>query len=129
MDLILKSGFPPRLPRARHRRIEEYAGEMKFAPTPAEATFWEELAPRLAPRRVKRQVATNIYIIDFVIPEYRLAIEIDGLPHLLNRQVRRRDSKKEHFLTAHGFKLVRFTNWQVLEAPERVLDLVLSACN
>ena len=67
----------------------------------------------------------NHYKIDLAMPDCRLAIEIDGMSHsaLLAQE---RDAKKDHALTLLGWRVLRFTNDQVMNSPREVMEKILS---
>tara|TARA_R110000824_G_scaffold176999_2_gene356237 strand:+ start:536 stop:796 length:261 start_codon:yes stop_codon:yes gene_type:complete len=58
------------------------------------------------------------YYADFLCRELRLIIEIDGYSH----EMRQGDAaKRTHDLVNHGYKVVRFTNDEVLSNVEGVV--------
>lgn len=60
--------------------------------------------------------------VDLAIPNLKLAIEVDGPSHLTQR-VKQLDQKKAKILAAQGWRLLRFTNQEIL----RNLSLVTAS--
>jgi very-short-patch-repair endonuclease len=74
--------------------------------------------------KFKRQVLIGNYIADFVCVERKLVVELDGSQHANQREY---DEKRDAFLEAKGFRVVRIWNMELLENPAGVLDMVLAA--
>jgi very-short-patch-repair endonuclease len=97
---------------------------MRREPTPAEHRLWQTLrAKRLAGYKFKRQLGIDHYIADFVCLERRLIIEADGGQHAENPHDLRRDA----YLTAQGFRVLRFWNNDIFNNEEGVLTSILDA--
>jgi very-short-patch-repair endonuclease len=98
--------------------------------TDAERIIWYAVrAHRLNGASFRRQKPIGPYIVDFVCHNARVIIEIDGAQHF-EAEHERRDARRDAFLTARGYRVLRFnnhdvmTNWQgVLEA----IDVALAA--
>ncbi|MDA0240366.1 MAG: DUF559 domain-containing protein [Proteobacteria bacterium] len=54
--------------------------------TEAERILWRVLRELRFPVKVRRQHPIDSFIVDFAIPAYKLAIEIDGGQHALNHK-------------------------------------------
>lgn len=63
------------------------------------------------------------YIIDFTLPDYKIAIEIDGPSHN-TAEARRKDRERDTWLESGGWQVFRFTNQQVLSDPEACVDAI-----
>ena len=61
---------------------------------------------------------------DLFYPEHRLAIEYDGGTH---RDSLASDNRRQNRLVDAGYRVLRFTAWDVLGSPDSVLDLVRRA--
>jgi len=91
--------------------------------TPAERKLWYALrGRRLVGYKFRRQVPIGRYIADFVCFNPRLIVEVDGGQHNNNAYDKRRDN----WLKAQGFKLVRFWNPDVLKNISNVVETVLN---
>lgn len=91
---------------------KQYARQMRKNPTPAEAFLWESLCRKKLGVRVGRQRVIRGYIVDFYIPAWSLAIEVDGSIHA-TAEIAARDKARSQHLAAIGIKVLRFTNEQV----------------
>jgi very-short-patch-repair endonuclease len=99
------------------------ARELRKEQTNAEALLWERLRKRaLEGHRFRRQHPIDRFIVDFCCPSHRLVVELDGGIHLGQRE---RDRARERILDELGFRVVRFSNEQVLNETERVLAALL----
>jgi len=63
------------------------------------------------------------YFADFACDRLRLIIEIDGGVHRLD-DVAVRDLERQQALEALGWTVIRVTNDQVYEEPERLIEAV-----
>jgi len=90
--------------------------------TPAEAKLWALLrAHRFGNVKFTRQVAIAPYIVDFAARSRLLIIEIDGDTH--GRQVEY-DAARTAFLERQGYRVIRFTNSDVMGNPEGVIAAI-----
>jgi very-short-patch-repair endonuclease len=97
---------------------------MRSEPTPAEHRLWQILrAKRLAGYKFKRQLPIDHYIADFVCVQRRVIVEADGGQHSGSRSDERRDA----YLKAQGFSILRFWNNDIFENEEGVLTSILDA--
>jgi very-short-patch-repair endonuclease len=98
---------------------------MRAEPTPAETKLWNLLrGKRFEGARFTRQAIIGNYIVDFAAPSSNLAIEIDGDTH--GRQVEY-DAARTIFLERQGYRVIRFTNSDVLGNVDGVLAAVTAA--
>ena len=82
------------------------AREMRHAPVSTENLFWREVrARKLDGFKFKRQVLIGPYIADFVCLERKLIVELDGPLHDEDY-----DAKRDAYLKAQGFDILRFKN-------------------
>ena len=96
---------------------------MRHAPTDAECRLWSLLrAKRLSGYKFKRQQPIDHYIADFVCLQHRLIVEADGGQHSIEA-----DAPREAYLTAQGFRILRFWNNDVLNNAEGVTLSILDA--
>ncbi|MGI9180561.1 MAG: endonuclease domain-containing protein [Longimicrobiaceae bacterium] len=115
--------------RKRVRRVSEElrrtARELRISATDAEALLWEVLrAGQLEGLKFRRQHAVGRFVLDFYCPSAKLAIEVDGGIH---DQQQERDEARTAELTAHGCRVLRVRNEDVLHSLPAVLDRILSA--
>ena len=85
--------------------------------TDAERALWRLLRQRqINGLRFRRQVPIDHYIVDFACLEARLVIEVDGGQHFESETDKRRDA----YLHAQGFRVLRLWNNDVLSNPDGV---------
>lgn len=63
--------------------------------------------------KFKRQHSIGNYVVDFYCASKRLIIELDGEVHTLSDQ-KEKDKSRDENLLAMDFKILRFTNVEVL---------------
>lgn len=91
--------------------------------TPAERKLWYYLKNRqLHGLLFRRQHGIGSYIVDFYCPQIRLAVEVDGSIHediyvKLNDELRLKFLKESCYI-----RVVRFSNNEVLNDIDRVLE-------
>ena len=100
--------------------VRQVANGMRRSPTPAEAALWELLRGKLiANLRFRRQHPLGPFVLDFCCPSIRLVIEVDGDVHQEAEQVVLDQVRTEH-LEAYGYRVLRFSNDEVLNHPKVV---------
>ena len=104
--------------------LRSHAKRMRSEQTPAEHRLWQILrAKRLGGYKFNRQVPIDGYIVDFVCLGKRLIIEADGGQHSESDYDIRRDT----YLKAQGFRILRFWNNDIFDNEEGVLTSILNA--
>lgn len=117
-------GVPANDERTRLRQLRDRARTMRANPTDAERRLWTMLRDRRMPAaKFRRQHVIAPYIVDFACIERQLIIEADGSQHAESIADRRRDA----FLRARGFRILRFWNNDVFENPAGVFDSIYTA--
>jgi 5-methyltetrahydrofolate--homocysteine methyltransferase len=114
--------------------LKEKAKEMRNKPTEAEKMLWNVLSNKgIENYKFRRQHIIGEYIVDFVCLEKRLIIEIDSSVHLLPEQIEN-DKQRTEWLESKGFKVIRYSNNQVLtdlfntiESIKKYLSTMLAA--
>jgi predicted house-cleaning NTP pyrophosphatase (Maf/HAM1 superfamily)/very-short-patch-repair endonuclease len=104
-----------------------FAREIRKSQTDAESLIWWLMRDRrLGGYKFRRQHPVERYVLDFYCHDKRLAIELDGGQHT-TEQRRTTDDARNRFLTAHGIRVVRFWNHDVLQDTETVLEAIWNA--
>lgn len=94
--------------------------------TKAEVILWSKLKGRqLLNYKFRRQHGIGNYIVDFYCPELKLAIEIDGESHYTS-EGKLHDKKRGEYLTKQGISIQRFTNIQVKQNLDGVLNEIIN---
>ena len=83
--------------------------------TKAEACLWKYVlrARTMKGYQFRRQRPVLNYIADFMSKELRLIIEVDGFTHQFE-EVLEKDQKREQALQKAGFRILRFSDQEVL---------------
>lgn len=101
------------------------ARELRNNPADAERFLWSHLRLRqLGGHKFRRQHPLGPYIVDFVCLEQRLIVEVDGGQHVEQIEY---DSKRDSWLRAEGFTVLRFWDHDVLTEVENVKQVVWQA--
>ncbi|WJH40223.1 endonuclease domain-containing protein [Aliirhizobium terrae] len=84
--------------------------------TDAERRLWTALRKELSEisgTHFRRQMAIGPYVADFVCLDRRLIIEVDGKIHE-DRDQRIRDNERDAYLKDQDFRVMRFSNREVM---------------
>jgi len=96
--------------------------------TDAERALWWLLRDRrVAGLKFRRQHSVGRYVVDFFCAECGLAVELDGGQHF-TEQGRAHDEKRTEYLKALGVRVLRFSNREVFEEMEGVVEGIKQAC-
>ncbi len=110
---------------AFYPKLKEYAEKHRKFPTQAEEIMWELLSgKKLGGYKFRRQHIIGQYIADFVCLNENLIIEIDGLIHQLPEN-QEQDEIRTQWLNQNGFKVIRFTNNEVIGDTDNILQKIL----
>ena len=97
------------------------AKQLRRAMTRAETLLWRHLkAHRLAALGFRRQSPMGSYIADFVAHSCKLVIEVDGESHDFEERIRG-DRRRDEWFAARGYRVLRFTNDEVMKNLEGVV--------
>jgi very-short-patch-repair endonuclease len=77
--------------------------------------------------KFRRQYGIGRYIVDFYCPALQLAIEIDGPTHYTDKKVQLADNTRQKHLEEHGIHILRFTNQQVYQHIDTVMNQIVKA--
>jgi very-short-patch-repair endonuclease len=93
--------------------------------TPAEQALWEALKNRqLDGLKFRCQHSMGPFIVDFYCPQCRLVIEVDGEIH---EQQIEYDTARTMQMNQFGYRVIRFSNQDVLTNLDNVLRQILAA--
>lgn len=99
------------------------AKEMRANPTEAEAVLWARLKGKQLDFKIRQQHLIEDFIVDFVCLSKRLVIEVDGEIHNTQRE---QDEARTKVLEEKGYKVIRFTNSEVLGDIDNVVNEIES---
>ncbi|MEH3035679.1 MAG: endonuclease domain-containing protein [Sphingomonas adhaesiva] len=101
----------------RSRRLRREAGE-------PERRLWHVLRQSLPETKFRRQVPLGPYHADFCSHGARLIVEVDGDDHATRIAT---DEARTRFLTDEGYRVIRFTNAEVMQMIDAVLASIAHA--
>ena len=103
-------------------KLKPLARQMRHDPTPAEERLWQRLrGRRLNGFKFRRQHAIERFIVDFYCAEARLIVEVAGT---IREYTPDEDAVRQEFLEAMGFRVVRFSNGEVIQSLEAVTERI-----
>jgi hypothetical protein len=76
---------------------------------------------------IVRRGGRTVARVDFVYLDVRLFIELDGERYHTDRGTFRSDRRRQNELIQEGFRVLRFTAWDVFAAPDYVIAQVVAA--
>ena len=101
------------------------ARKLRTNMTDAERRLWQVLRLRqVEGLKFRRQFPIGRYIADFVCPERKLIVELDGGQHAEQESY---DSERTTWLKSQGFRVVRVWNNEVLMNLEGVKEMIYDA--
>ena len=95
--------------------------------TPTEKILWKELKTnKLNSLHFRRQQIIDRFIADFYCHQHALIVELDGRVHDLQKEL---DAEREAYLIRRDFRILRFTNEEVLKDLPTVLKKIVESCS
>jgi very-short-patch-repair endonuclease len=103
------------------KRLTRIARKLRGDPTDAEKRLWHRLRARQLGVQFTRQFPIGGAVADFACRPLRLVIELDGGQHADNPD----DEPRTRLIEAHGYRVIRFWNNDVLGNTDSVLQAIL----
>ena len=106
-----------------NKKLRPLASGLRKNMTKAEACLWKYVlrARTLKGYPFRRQRPVLNYIADFLCKDLSLIIEVDGITHTWEG-AERRDAIRQQALEKAGFTVLRFTDEEVLESIDSVVE-------
>ncbi len=106
-------------------RDTKRAKELRNQATPAERQLWTLLGARkLDGFKFSRQMPIGPYFADFLCRDVKLVVELDGYSHDMQQD---HDARRDAFMQAEGYRVLRFANADVLSNLEGVALTIAAA--
>ncbi len=102
------------------KRLTPVARKLRATPTLAEQRLWSHLRASQLGVRFTRQFPIGNAIADFACRKARLVIEVDGGQHAESAF----DETRTAMIEAHGYRVIRFWNNDVLANIDGVLTSI-----
>lgn len=108
--------------------LRDFAKNNRKNPTMAERILWQYIRGKSLGCSFRRQHIIDIFIADFICIDEKLIIELDGGYHSLPQQ-QISDEERTKRLNNLGYKVVRFTNDEVIGNIEGVINIIKQNLN
>ncbi len=109
------------------KKLRSNARELRKNSTDAERMLWSELRDhKLNGIGFRRQVPIKNYIVDFACHIAKLVVELDGGQHFSD-SAEAADAARTAMIEARGFKVLRFSNLDVMTNRAGVLETIAVA--
>ena len=98
--------------------------ELRRNLTKAEAIVWQKLRCKQVENcKFRNQYSVSQFVLDFYSPEIKLGIEIDGESHF-QEGAAPYDEERQIFIESTGISFLRFTNNEVYQNLNGVLEVI-----
>jgi very-short-patch-repair endonuclease len=102
----------------------DFARVLRGQMSNAEVILWSHLRRRgLCGCKFRRQHPIGAYIADFACVPARLVIEVDGATHGTDLELAY-DARRDAFMRSIGWKILRFTNGDIYEELDGVIERI-----
>ena len=107
------------MPTSKKRNFAKY---LRREQTEAERRLWSELrSRRFHNLKFRRQVPLGNYIVDFLCPQLKFIIEVDGPTHIGRDAY---DQERTGTLSTEGYHLWRVSNEDIFDDLPGILDAI-----
>ena len=106
-----------------YAKLKEFALSHRQEPSLSESILWDKLRNKKEGYKFRRQHIIGQFIADFVCLRKGLIIEVDGNYHQLP-EIKLSDEERTMSLNKLGFEVLRFSNDQILNETDKVLDKI-----
>jgi very-short-patch-repair endonuclease len=105
-------------------RLKPLARELRRNMTDAETILWSKVrGKQIKGLQFYRQKNVGAYIVDFYCPAAKVIVEVDGGQHFAETGLRE-DAERDVYLKDLGFKVLRFSDREVLKDIAGVLERI-----
>lgn len=112
-----------------NKKLQPLARELRKNMSDSEKLFWSKVRRKqISGFQFYRQRVIEDYIVDFYCPKAKLVVEIDGGQHYSGKE-KRNDALRDNRLKDLGLRVLRFSNLDVLQKIEGVLEEVYNYLN
>ncbi len=104
--------------------MSQLARKLRKNPTPAEVRFWKIIESLRPQYHFRKQVQMGPYVVDFASHRAMLIVEVDGESHYVGAAPAR-DQVRDATLAARGYRILRFTNAEVMQNADGVFRVLV----
>ena len=108
------------------KMLKEFARDNRKNSTEAEKLLWQVLRNKQLGVQFRRQHAIDIFIADFICIACKLIVEVDGDYHNTPEQ-EEYDQQRTYMLETLGYKILRFTNDEIINNIGQVVSTIKKA--
>ena len=113
--------------RSYRRNLKQIARNLRANMTESEQVLWSRLrGKQLRSIQFYRQKPIGGAIVDFYAPKAKLVVEVDGSQHL-EEEYAQKEARRSASLEQQGLRLLRFSNLQVLQELDAVVEAIFQA--
>ncbi len=107
-----------------NKELTSVAQELRKNMTKEERHLWYDF---LKPEKLsfKRQKIIGRFIVDFACENPKIIIELDGEQHYSNLDNKRKDEERDKILYKMGYKVLRYSNYEIARNFRGVCDEIL----
>ncbi len=102
-------------------KLAPIQNELKNNLTEAENILWQVVRNNKLGEKIRRQHIVGRYVADFICLSKKLIIEVDGKIHEGQKEA---DEDRTAYLKEKGFKVIRFTNDEVIVNTDAVVEKI-----
>lgn len=103
---------------------KELRRKLRHKSTPEEIALWGMLKGRqMCGCQFRRQFSVGAYILDFYCPAVKLCVEVDGIQHQAEENLRH-DSKRDAYLSSLGIEVLRIENNAIWNCSDVVVATI-----
>jgi len=106
----------------------EKAKHLRKKMTGAEEILWKHLRKGINGHKFRRQHPVATYISDFFCYKLKLIVEVDGSIHNNSKPISN-DITRQNDLEELGYTVIRFTNVEIFEQADTVLNKISESVN
>ena len=109
-----------------NKKLKEISQRLRSNMTDSERLLWSRVRRKqLKGLQFYRQKIVGDYIVDFCCPGAKVVIEVDGGQHYTEEGLKK-DTARDDFLNKQGFKVLRFSDREVLKDIDVVVEMVFA---
>ncbi|MFH1175208.1 MAG: endonuclease domain-containing protein [bacterium] len=90
----------------------------------AETIIWSKLRNKQTGCKFRRQYSVDKFVLDFYCPELKLAIEIDGDNHFVEKEKMNYDNNRQKIIESLEINFLRFQNIEIFKNLNGIMSVI-----
>lgn len=119
--MLIQGIYPPKI--KYDRKLRAIAEQLRDKQTQTEVLLWKQFKGKRLGYKFRRQHPLHGFIVDFYCYELMLVVEIDGPVHEAQKD---KDLLRDLALKKQGYRILRFSNLDVINNLSAVLNIIIS---